>query len=99
MASVITPVKVLGASAAARPKAQASRSMVDLMFTSLPRLPHRPANEERTHLLDVLRGLRGLAHGLHACRERIESGPHQPDHEIVVVLVQTETREADVLSE
>src|SRR5579862_9750749 len=97
MASVIVPVKVLGASAATRPRAHASSRTVDLIATSLPRLPHRTANEERAHLLDVLRGLRGFAHGLHARRERIKLRADQPDHEIVVVLVQAETCQAHVL--
>src|SRR5579859_5992679 len=99
MASVIVPVKVLGASAATRPRAQASSRTVDLIATSLPRLPHRPANEERAHLLDVLRGLRRFAHGLHARRERVELRADQPNHEIVVVFVQAETRQAHILRE
>ena len=55
MASVITGVRVLGASAASQAEG-ASEQNPELIShtTSLPRLPHlRAANEERTHLLDV----------------------------------------------
>ena len=55
-------------------------------YVPLSDLPDRLADEERPHLLHVMRGLLRLAHGLHAGRERKQFLADQPDHEVVVVL-------------
>src|SRR5208283_3504812 len=62
-------------------------------------LPGYFADEERSHLLDVQRGLLGLAHPLNDGRERIELWPQQADHEVVVILVQSVASEADVVAQ
>ena len=59
-------------------------------------LPQRPADKERPQPLQVQRRLLGLAHALHDRRQRVQLRPQQPDHEVVVVLVQPVARQPDV---
>src|SRR5262249_27496958 len=73
-----------------RPLARRSRRL---------RLPRHSADEERTEVLEVERGLPGLPHALDDDRERVELGPEEPDDEIVVVPVEPVAREADVVAE
>src|SRR5437764_4594236 len=62
-------------------------------------LPERVAHEEGAERLEVLRGLRGLSHGLDEVRERMELAPDEADDEVVVVDVEPVAGEADVVGE
>src|SRR6266850_8077078 len=62
-------------------------------------LPERVAHEERAERGEVLRGLDGLAHGLHEVRERVQLAADQADDEVVVVDVEAVAGQADVVRE
>src|SRR5439155_10287981 len=62
-------------------------------------LPEDEADEERPEALDVLRGLRRLAHGLDEVRERMQIAADEPDDEVVVVSVEPVAGETDVVGE
>src|SRR5262249_9817478 len=79
-------------------------SSLDLGGAALARrrkraLPEGAADEERAHLLHVLRGLAGAAHGLDAGGQRMELAAEQADHEVVVVAVEPEAGEPNVLDQ
>src|SRR5882724_12798550 len=59
-------------------------------------LPDRLSHKKWSHLLDVLRSLPRSPHGLHARRKRIQLLADQADHEVIIVLVQTEAGEPDI---
>ena len=56
---------------------------------------HDAPHEERPQPLEVKRGLARSSHPLHAGGEREELRPEQPDHEVVVMLVEAMAREPD----
>jgi hypothetical protein len=60
---------------------------------------HGAADEERPHLRDELGGLARRTHRLHHVAQRIELLADEPDHELVVVGVETVAREPHVVSE
>src|SRR5262245_15389490 len=48
-------------------------------------LPDRVADEEGSEALEILRGLRGLAHSLHEMRQGMKLAADEADDEVVVV--------------
>src|SRR5882757_4388848 len=99
MSSVITPVNVLGASAAMQTIAAKKVMAILFMGTSSLTLflPHSPADEERPHLLHIERCLLRLAHRFDAFGKRIQILPNQADHEVVVVGIEPVTGQPDVV--
>src|SRR5215217_7949441 len=74
-----------------------SRRSLRRLRLSLYALPERAADEERSQPFQVQRGLLRLPHRLDQRRERIQILADQADDEVVVVLVETVAREADVV--
>src|SRR5687768_15431344 len=76
-------------------RVSASRPMPTVSFDS--RLPYGASDEERSHPIDVERSLLSLAHRLHDGGEGVERLADQPDHEVVVVAIEAEARQANVV--